>query len=69
LRFGNVLKRPLKEIYAEMKEKTAKLRNQNNLRGKCGRCKYRYVCGGYRVRAYKLTGDWLGPDPLRNYVP
>lgn len=69
LRFGNALERPLGEIYADMKEKTAKLRNPNFLNGKCGHCEYNRVCGGCRVRAYGLTGDWLGPDPLCNYVP
>jgi radical SAM protein with 4Fe4S-binding SPASM domain len=32
-----------------------KLRDPEQLRGKCGRCPYRGVCGGSRARAYALT--------------
>ena len=28
-----------------------------NLKGKCGVCEFRDVCGGSRARAYALTGD------------
>ena len=37
-------------------------RNRDNLKGKCGSCKYKYICGGCRRRAY-LTGDVMGEDP------
>lgn len=39
------------------------LRNPERLRGRCGRCSYRAVCGGSRARAYALGGDPLGEDP------
>lgn len=39
------------------------LRNRELLRGACGKCPYRYICGGCRARAYAYTGDPLGPDP------
>ena len=39
------------------------LRNRELLHGVCGRCPYRYICGGCRARAYAYTGDPLGPDP------
>jgi len=45
------------------------LRNFNNLRGKCGRCEYRKVCGGCRARAYEATGDYLAEEPLCLYQP
>lgn len=35
------------------------LRDFNNLKGKCGICEYRDVCGGCRARAYGLTSDFL----------
>lgn len=35
-----------------------------NLKGRCGECSYRRVCGGCRARAYAYTGDYLESDPL-----
>lgn len=32
------------------------------LRGRCGACEYREVCGGCRARAYADGGDYLGTD-------
>jgi MoaA/NifB/PqqE/SkfB family radical SAM enzyme len=46
------------------------LRDPDRLRGpRCGRCPYRAVCGGSRSRAYAVTGDPLGDDPLCGYAP
>jgi len=45
------------------------LRDRDQLRGKCGACPYRVVCGGSRSRAYAATGDPLASDPLCPYVP
>lgn len=45
------------------------LRNPDQFRGKCGRCEYRYICGGSRARAYAVTGDPLASDPLCPYQP
>lgn len=45
------------------------LRNFDNLKGKCGRCEYKKVCGGCRARAYEATGDYLAQEPLCNYQP
>jgi len=39
------------------------LRDPNALKGKCGTCNYRIVCGGSRARAYAVTGDYLGAEP------
>ena len=36
------------------------LRDRANLKGKCGRCEYREVCGGCRARAYGMTGPSSG---------
>lgn len=46
-----------------------KLRDPGALRGRCGRCEYRAVCGGSRARAYAVTGDHLGSDPSCPYEP
>jgi radical SAM protein len=45
------------------------LRDPSLLKGRCGRCEYREVCGGQRGRAYALTGDYLETDPACAYQP
>ena len=45
------------------------LRNPDELRGRCGRCPYREICGGSRARAYAVTGDYLAEDPFCVYQP
>ncbi|BBD72247.1 radical SAM protein [Sulfodiicoccus acidiphilus] len=65
---GNVRDRKFSEIYRES-PLFAVLREPSNLRGKCGVCEYRTVCGGCRARAYAATGDYLEEDPLCLYVP
>uniref|UniRef100_A0A7C4RNF6 Heme b synthase n=1 Tax=Desulfatirhabdium butyrativorans TaxID=340467 RepID=A0A7C4RNF6_9BACT len=45
------------------------LRDEDKLKGKCGICEYRRVCGGCRARAYEATGDYLAEEPLCLYQP
>ena len=45
------------------------LRDANQLKGRCGACAYREVCGGSRARAYAVSGDPLGEEPDCVYVP
>ena len=45
------------------------LRNYDNLKGKCGKCEYRKVCGGCRARAFEAAGDYLAEEPLCLYQP
>jgi radical SAM protein with 4Fe4S-binding SPASM domain len=45
------------------------LRDAEQLRGKCGQCEYRELCGGSRARAFAMTGDPLGAEPDCAYVP
>jgi len=45
------------------------LRNFNNLKGKCGMCEFKSVCGGCRARAFEATGDFLAEEPLCSYQP
>lgn len=45
------------------------LRNPSRLKGKCGACEYKVVCGGSRARAYAVTGDYLAQDPFCVWVP
>jgi len=45
------------------------LRNFGNLKGKCGECEFKGVCGGCRARAHEATGDYLAEEPLCAYQP
>ena len=45
------------------------LRDLSNLKGKCGICEYKMVCGGCRARAYESTGDYLEAEPYCIYQP
>jgi len=45
------------------------IRDPSQYKGRCGRCKYVRICGGCRARAYALSGDYLGEDPLCGYLP
>lgn len=45
------------------------IRNLAELKGKCGVCQYRNLCGGCRARAYETTGDYLESEPLCIYRP
>lgn len=65
---GNVKEKPLKDIYRHS-EVFTQLRNPDEFRGKCGKCEYRYVCGGSRSRAFAVTGDYLASEPFCVYVP
>ncbi len=46
-----------------------KLRDLSNLKGKCGVCEYKRICGGCRARAYEATGDCLEAEPYCIYQP
>jgi heme b synthase len=45
------------------------LRDLSNIKGKCGICEYKGVCGGCRARAYESTGDYLEAEPYCIYEP
>lgn len=59
---GNVYKQDLKEILFES-DLFVKVVNRENLKGKCGTCRYNFTCGGCRVMAYYNTGDIMAEDP------
>ncbi|WP_199779926.1 radical SAM/SPASM domain-containing protein [Streptomyces sp. LaPpAH-108] len=45
------------------------LRAAGMLRGRCGACEFRRVCGGSRSRAYGITGDPYAEEPWCAYQP
>lgn len=65
---GNVREKPLLEIYRHS-PLFLELRNKTLLKGKCGSCEYRELCGGSRARAWAETGDHLASDPRCAYIP
>ena len=66
---GNVREQSLADIYRNspvMKQ----LRDKSLLKGKCGVCEFKHMCGGSRARAYAMTGDYLESDPSScSYIP
>jgi radical SAM protein len=65
---GNVRRESAVRIYREA-PLFRELRDPEMLRGKCGRCEFREVCGGSRARAYATSGDYLAADPSCPYQP
>lgn len=65
---GNVRTQTLKEIYQES-NLFKSLRDKDALKGRCGMCEYRYVCGGSRSRAFATAGDYLAEEPFCSYQP
>lgn len=65
---GNVKQRPVTEIYRNS-ELFRALHDADQLKGKCGDCEYRQICGGSRARAFARTGDPLHSDPFCPYQP
>ncbi len=65
---GNVRTDSIVRVYREHPLFVA-LRDPDLLRGRCGACEYREVCGGSRARAYAVAGDIHAEDPACLYVP
>ncbi|MFO7963474.1 MAG: heme b synthase [Desulfobacterales bacterium] len=65
---GDVTEKPFSTIWKES-EVFLRLRDFDNLKGKCGICEYKNVCGGCRARAFEATGDYLAEEPLCSYQP
>jgi AdoMet-dependent heme synthase len=65
---GDVTRMSLNEVYCES-PLFASLRDSSRLKGKCGRCPCRNLCGGSRARAYVMTGDLFASDPCCVFEP
>ena len=58
VKLGNIREKTFKEIWFNNPVfKT--LRDPKSLKGKCGVCEYKAVCGGCRARAYGLSSDFV----------
>ncbi|SRR5579871_1132009 len=65
---GNLTAQSLSEVYCDSSLFTS-LRDVSKLKGKCGRCPVRSLCGGSRARAYAVTGDVFASEPCCAYEP
>jgi radical SAM protein len=65
---GDVREESIVDVYRNS-DLFERLRDTDELTGKCGACSFRQLCGGSRSRAYAATGDPLGSDPLCAHVP
>lgn len=65
---GDVTKSGFKDIWKNSKV-FEDLRKPEKLKGKCGKCEYKKLCGGCRARAYSATGDYLEEEPYCVYQP
>jgi radical SAM protein with 4Fe4S-binding SPASM domain len=70
-RIGNIKDKPIKQIWKEMQssEFFNKVKDKANIKGKCGVCEYKDLCGGCRSAALFYTGDIHGSDPRCAYIP
>ena len=65
---GDLRKQSFADIWTNS-EVFGQLRDDDNLKGKCGCCEFRHVCMGCRARAYAATGDFLAEEPFCVYEP
>jgi radical SAM protein len=65
---GNVKNESIVDIYRNS-PLFREIRDYDRLKGKCGACEFKNICGGSRARAYALTGDYMESEPFCIYVP
>ena len=58
IKLGNIREKSFKEIWTNADLFKA-LRSPDSLKGKCGVCEYKSLCGGCRARAYGLSSDFI----------
>jgi len=64
---GNLRRQSFIDIYRNS-PLLRQLRDYSQIKGKCGACDFRDVCGGSRARAFAVTGDYLESEPYCVYV-
>ncbi len=64
---GNIRHDSFKTLWAN--SPALQLLREPELRGTCGVCEYRKLCGGCRARPLALGGDLMDPDPWCVYQP
>lgn len=64
---GNLKTESLVDLFGES-SLFASLRDTSRLKGKCGVCRVRHVCGGSRARAYAMSGDVFAEEPCCSHL-
>lgn len=65
---GNVRETPVRDILANS-DVFRRVLDRNQLGGKCGRCRYKFTCGGCRAMAFFASGDFMAEDPQCFFEP
>ncbi|MCL5985236.1 MAG: radical SAM protein [Actinobacteria bacterium] len=65
---GNIRRQSFRQIWSGS-PLFNQLRDLSNIKGKCGVCEYKRICGGCRARAYEANGDYLEAEPYCVYEP
>ncbi len=65
---GNVRDKTFQEI-VDSSPVFQKILDRTQLQGKCGRCRYKFTCGGCRAMAYYEHGDVMAEDPTCFFEP
>ena len=66
IKVGNVRETPFSDIWANAE--MFKTLRENDLKGKCGTCDCKEICGGCRARAYYYAdGDFMAEEPWCAY--
>jgi len=65
---GNVRSESLANIYRNSPV-FLRVRDYSQIKGKCGVCEFKNICGGSRSRAYAITGDPMRSDPYCVHQP
>jgi radical SAM protein with 4Fe4S-binding SPASM domain len=67
LSLGNVKEENFKDLWSSAKVLDSL--KTPSLKGKCGICEFRLICGGCRARAYAFYHDYMEEDPWCEYAP
>jgi len=65
---GNIRNTSLTQVYRNS-PLFKQIRDYSQLKGKCGICEFKNICGGSRARTYAVTGDYMKSDPNCAYLP
>jgi heme b synthase len=65
---GNIRLQSFQQIY-QQSPLFVELRNHGLLKGKCGACEYKKICGGCRARALSVHKSHLAEEPYCVYTP
>jgi radical SAM protein with 4Fe4S-binding SPASM domain len=65
---GNVREQNLKDIWKDSPI-FGTLREPELLEGKCGLCRFKWICSGCRARAFEESDDYLAEEPNCLYQP